>query len=203
MIIARKGNRGSNVKTIQRLLKIYSDGIFGPLTEEAVKTFQKEQGLTADGIVGVKTWSKLLTKAMPQTKRTINEIIVHCTATRRNQPVTVEDVRRWHKEKGWADIGYHYLVYLNGEIHKGRPEDVAGAHCAGHNAHSIGVCYVGGLDLLGRDPEDTRTEQQKTALDSLLRQLKTKYPEARICGHRDFANKACPSFDATREYQYI
>lgn len=203
MIIARKGDRGAKVKTIQRLLKIQPDGIFGTLTEEAVKTFQREQRLAADGIVGAKTWSKLLTKAMPQTKRTINEIIVHCTATRRNQPVTVDDVRRWHKEKGYADIGYHYLIYLNGEIHKGRPVEIAGAHCLNHNAHSIGVCYVGGLDLLGKDQEDTRTEQQKTALRSLLRQLKTQYPDAVIRGHRDFANKTCPSFDATREYKDI
>lgn len=131
--------------------------------------------------------------------RRINEIIVHCTATRAGMPFGPADVDSWHRARGWQGIGYHYLVGLEGEVWPGRPEEAVGAHCRGHNACSIGVCYVGGLDGEGR-PADTRTAAQRAAMRRLLRSLLGRYPGARIRGHRDFAAKACPSFDATREY---
>ena len=134
--------------------------------------------------------------------RKINEIIVHCTATFPEQVVTVADVTRWHRQLGWKTIGYHYLVTLAGEIQTGRPIEEAGAHCKGHNANSIGVCYVGGLDAEGR-PTDTRTPAQRQALEALLKQLRTQFPNAEIHGHRDFAKKACPCFDATTEYAQL
>lgn len=86
--------------------------------------------------------------------REIDDIIIHCTATPAGRPHTVEDVRQWHRQRGWQDIGYHYLVYLDGSIHRGRPEEQEGAHCYGHNAHSIGVAYVGGLSQDGKDALD-------------------------------------------------
>lgn len=132
--------------------------------------------------------------------RTINEIIVHCTATPEGKDYTVDDITRWHKERGFKTIGYHYVVYRDGSVHEGRPLAEVGAHCKGHNAHSIGVCYVGGLTADGRKAKDTRTLEQKEALVLLLVRLKTKFPLAEIHGHRDFAAKYCPSFDATREY---
>lgn len=134
--------------------------------------------------------------------RKINEIIVHCTATFPEQVVTVADVTRWHRQLGWKTIGYHYLVTLAGEIQTGRPIEQAGAHCKGHNSNSIGVCYVGGLDANGR-PTDTRTPAQKQALETLLKQLREQFPNAKIHGHRDFAEKACPCFDATTEYAQL
>lgn len=134
--------------------------------------------------------------------RKINEIIVHCTATQDGKNIKVEDINRWHKERGWNMIGYHYVVYLDGTIHQGRSEEQIGAHCLKHNTNSIGVVYVGGLDAEGK-PKDTRTEAQKQGLRKLLTELKRKYPKAVIRGHRDFAAKACPSFDATREYKDI
>lgn len=134
--------------------------------------------------------------------RTINEIIVHCTATKEGKSVKVEDINRWHKERGWNMIGYHYVVYLDGTIHQGRSEDQIGAHCLKHNTNSIGVVYVGGLDANGK-PKDTRTEAQKKGLRKLLTELKHKYPKATIHSHKDFAPKACPSFDATHEYKDI
>ena len=134
--------------------------------------------------------------------RQINEIIVHCTATKEGQNFKVEDINRWHKQRGWNMIGYHYVVYLDGTIHQGRSEDQIGAHCLKHNTNSIGVVYVGGLDAEGK-PKDTRTQAQKQGLRKLLTELKRKYPKAVIRGHRDFAAKACPSFDATREYKDI
>lgn len=135
--------------------------------------------------------------------RTINEIIVHCTATPEGKDYTVDDITRWHKERGFKTIGYHYVVYRDGSVHEGRPLAEVGAHCKGHNAHSIGVCYVGGLTADGRKAKDTRTLEQKEALVLLLVRLKTQFTLAEIHGHRDFAAKECPSFDATREYAGI
>ena len=135
--------------------------------------------------------------------RNITEIIVHCSATPEGKDYTVEDIRRWHKERGFDDIGYHYVIYRNGEIYRGRREDRVGAHCVGHNSNSIGICYIGGLAADRKTAKDTRTAAQKASLKVLLKNLKANFPEARICGHRDFAKKACPSFDATEEYKYL
>ncbi len=135
--------------------------------------------------------------------RKINEIIVHCAATREGRDFTVEDITRWHKARGFATIGYHYVIYRDGSIHEGRPLEQIGAHCVGHNKHSIGVCYIGGCASDGKTPKDTRTSEQKEALLSLLRRLKARFPNATIHGHRDFAAKACPSYDAFREYRQL
>ena len=134
--------------------------------------------------------------------RKINEIIVHCTATKAGQDFHVADVRRWHLQRNFSDIGYHFLVCLDGSIERGRPLEKIGAHCLGHNANSIGVCYVGGLSLEGQ-PSDTRTPEQRASLLKLLKQLKLSYPCVTIHGHRDFAAKACPCFDATLEYKLL
>lgn len=135
-------------------------------------------------------------------KRSIKEIIVHCTATKALPHINVNDVRRWHMERGFSDIGYHYLVLVDGSIEVGRPLSIAGAHCKGHNAHSIGICYVGGVNAKSV-PADTRTPAQREALRNLLISLKRQFPQAVIYGHRDFAAKACPCFDATKEYAYL
>jgi len=132
--------------------------------------------------------------------RTIDTIIVHCTATPAGRDVTVADVDRWHRERGFDGIGYHYLVGLDGTVHVGRPLERAGAHCKGHNAHSIGVCYVGGLDA-GMSPADTRTDSQRKALVKLLTVLRRRFGRVQIRSHCDFAAKACPCFDATAEYR--
>ena len=135
--------------------------------------------------------------------RKINEIIVHCSATPEGKDYSVDTIRKWHLQRGFADIGYHYIIYRDGSIHTGRDESVIGAHCKGHNSNSIGVCYIGGCASDGKTPKDTRTAEQKQSLVKLLKELKAKYPQASIHGHRDFANKACPSFDATKEYSSI
>ena len=135
--------------------------------------------------------------------RKINEIIVHCAATREGRDFTVEDITRWHKARGFATIGYHYVIYRDGSIHEGRPLEQIGAHCVGHNKHSIGICYIGGCASDGKTPKDTRTPEQKEALLALLRRLKAQFPNATIHGHRDFAAKACPSYDAFREYRQL
>lgn len=134
--------------------------------------------------------------------RHINEIIVHCSATPAGRDVTTADIRRWHRQRGFRDVGYHYVVRLDGTIEIGRPLTMEGAHCLGHNARSIGVCYIGGCDSKMR-PADTRTAPQREALVVLLTYLRHLFPGATIHGHRDFANKACPSFDATAEYSNL
>ena len=131
--------------------------------------------------------------------RKINEIIVHCSATAEGRDYTVGDIDRWHKSRGWQCIGYHYVIYRDGSVHTGRPVAQIGAHCAGHNANSIGVCYIGGCAADGKTPKDTRTPQQREALRRLVADLQKKYPGATVHGHREFAAKACPSFDVKTE----
>lgn len=135
--------------------------------------------------------------------RTIKEIIVHCAATPEGKDYTVAQIRKWHLNRGFKDIGYHYVIYRNGSIHAGRSISQVGAHCTNHNAHSIGICYIGGVAADGKTPKDTRTEAQKSSLASLLKRLHTLYPKATLHGHREFANKACPSFDVHKDYDYI
>ena len=134
--------------------------------------------------------------------RKINKIIVHCSATPEGKDIKTETIKDWHvNDNHWKDIGYHYVIELDGSIHKGRDENVIGAHCSGQNANSIGICYVGGVAKDGKTPKDTRTDAQKQSLLKLLKELKAKYPNATIHGHREFAAKACPSFDAKYEYK--
>ena len=135
--------------------------------------------------------------------RTIDRIIVHCAATPEGKDFHAADIDRWHRQRKFKCIGYHYVIDLDGTVERGRPDEMIGAHCTGYNQHSIGVCYIGGMDKQNKNPKDTRTQAQKDALWDLLFLLKQKYPAATIAGHRDFANKACPSFDATKEYKSI
>lgn len=199
-MILKLGSRGNEVKALQEKLNLKADGIFGPITEEAVKDFQRANGLEVDGIVGANTISKL---NLSVNKRNIKELIVHCSATPEGKDYSVDTIRQWHLQRGFSDIGYHYVVYRDGSIHIGRDESIIGAHCTGHNTNSIGVCYIGGVATDGKTPKDTRTAEQKQSLVKLLKELKTKYPQASIHGHRDFSSKACPSFDATKEYSSI
>lgn len=131
--------------------------------------------------------------------RKIDEIIVHCTATPEGRETTVAQVTAWHKARGFRTIGYHYLVSIDGTVCAGRPEREVGAHCLGHNAHSIGVCYVGGIDRDTLKPKDTRTPAQKESLRRLVADLRRRFPGARVHGHREFAAKACPCFDVATQ----
>lgn len=200
MITIKRGSSGEEVKLLQQKLNIAIDGIFGQKTEQAVKEFQRANNLSVDGIVGPKTWEKL---GILSNTRNITEIIVHCSATPEGKDYTVNDIRQWHKAQGWNDIGYHWVVYRDGTVHPGRSESIAGAHTTGHNSNSIGVCYIGGMDSSNKNPKDTRTPEQKQALLKLLKELKSRYPNAKIYSHNKFAAKACPSFDATTEYRNI
>lgn len=131
--------------------------------------------------------------------RKIDEIIIHCSATPEGRDHSVADVTAWHRARGFRTIGYHYLVHIDGRVERGRPESEIGAHCLGHNARSIGVCYVGGLASDCKTPKDTRTPEQRRMLRELVKGLQRKYRGAKVCGHRDFAAKACPCFDVATE----
>ncbi len=133
--------------------------------------------------------------------RKIDKIIVHCTATPEGRHHDVADITRWHLQRGFNTIGYHYLIHLDGTIEEGRDISRSGAHCSGQNRNSIGVCYVGGMTKDMKKAKDTRTKQQKDSLVKLLQELIYKYnKDMTIHGHNEFANKACPSFNVQKEY---
>lgn len=135
--------------------------------------------------------------------REIAEIIVHSTATPKGMNATAKDIDKWHRLRGYNCIGYHFVILRDGTIERGRAVEMAGAHCKGNNAETIGVAYVGGLNE-NKQSADTRTGAQKIALNVLLADLVKQYPTIRkISGHRDYCNTACPSFDASAEYQHL
>jgi N-acetylmuramoyl-L-alanine amidase len=116
--------------------------------------------------------------------KAIRRVFIHCTATRAGQDVSAATIRKWHKDRGWSDIGYHFVIRLDGRIEKGRAEDRPGSHVAGFNTGSIGVVYVGGLDAQGK-PADTRTPAQRDAMRALVAALVRAYPGSQVLGHRD------------------
>jgi len=133
--------------------------------------------------------------------RKINKIILHCSATPEGRQHDVADIRRWHLKRGFNDIGYHYLIHIDGTIEEGRPLNKQGAHCSGQNRGSIGICYIGGMSKDMKKAKDTRTQAQKDSLIKLMHELIYKYnKDMTIHGHNEYANKACPSFNVQEEY---
>lgn len=129
--------------------------------------------------------------------KSVNFLVVHCAATKATMDIGATEIRSWHRQRGWMDIGYHYVIRRNGAIEKGRPDDRPGAHARGFNHLSLGICLVGGVAKDGKTPENNFTSDQFHALRRLLIGLNATFPEARILGHRDLPNvyKGCPSFD--------
>lgn len=132
--------------------------------------------------------------------RTIDKIIIHCSATPEGRDISTETIRSWHvKGNGWSDIGYHFVIELDGAVKNGRALHKMGAHTRGENAHSIGVCYVGGIDK-NKNAKDTRTDAQKDSLNKLISALMLDHSEASVHGHNEFSAKSCPSFDVQKEF---
>ena len=135
--------------------------------------------------------------------REINYLVVHCTAT---QPdAKIENIQNyWRKNLGWKSPGYHYIIKADGEIVPLLSIDRVSNGVAGYNSQIINISYIGGIDKSGK-PKDTRTEEQKSSILKLLKDLKKRFPYAKIQGHRDFpkVSKACPSFDAKKEYSVL
>ena len=136
--------------------------------------------------------------------RKISLLIIHCTASRPNQHISVELLHKMHIAKGWKCAGYHYYCTRDGQVYQTRPEEMVGAHARHYNQHSIGICYEGGLDANGR-AADTRTPAQRASLIHLLKDLKQDYPDAEIVGHCELegVHKACPSFDVSEYRDYF
>ena len=130
-------------------------------------------------------------------------LIVHCAATPAGRDHTAAELEAWHLARGFAALGYHFVIKLDGTLIEGRPVGSVGAHAEGRNSTAVGICYIGGLASDAKTPQDTRTPAQKAALVKLLTSLKARYPAAQIIGHRDVAAKACPSFDAKTEYKHL
>lgn len=145
-----------------------------------------------------------------KTNRFIDKIIIHCSASKEGKDVTVEQIDKMHRQRGFAGIGYHFVIYRDGSIHDGRDISKVGAHTTGYNTGSIGICYVGGLDKDGKI-KDTRTYQQKDSLYKLVRELMKIYPIKEVKGHRDYSPdingdgviskyewiKGCPCFEVS------
>lgn len=203
-----------SLKAAQANLGLVVDGRYGPQTSKALtqalkpaaKSAKVEPDKSAMGTkpVSVVTPTPLFSAAPPpnshslqllSTARPISEIIVHCTATPEGKRYTVADVRAWHKQRGFSDVGYHYLIDLDGTILLGRPVGQVGAHVANHNTGTIGISYFGGVAADGKTAKDTRTPEQRASLEWLVDQLARKHNVKRITGHNQYANKACPSFD--------
>lgn len=138
----------------------------------------------------------------------IKRIVVHCSATREGQAVSAATIRQWHLNQGWSDIGYHYVILLDGRVEKGRADNKVGSHVKGWNTGSLAIVYVGGLDKDGK-AKDTRTMAQKKAMKELISKLAAEHKVSRIVGHRDLSPdkdgdgvvekhewlKDCPCFD--------
>lgn len=135
--------------------------------------------------------------------RPLKRIILHCTATPEGKHFDVNTIRRWHvKDRGWKDIGYHYVIYLDGSVHEGRPLEQSGAHTSGHNKDSIGIVYVGGCDSKMK-AKDTLNEAQETAMVNLIKSLRELYGDMSLHGHNEFAAKACPSFNVKEKFDWL
>ena len=135
--------------------------------------------------------------------RKINKIILHCSATPQGREVSVSTIRKWHLQRGFNDIGYHFVIDLQGGVHIGRPISKQGAHCSGHNRGSIGICYVGGMSKDMKKAKDTRTQAQKDSLINLMHELIYKYnKDMTIHGHNEYSNKRCPSFIVKDQAEY-
>lgn len=133
--------------------------------------------------------------------RPIEKIILHCSATPSGVHITRDQIDKWHRKRGFAEIGYHYIIHLSGKIERGRDIDLVGAHCKGQNPKSIGVVYIGGL--VGSEPVDTMTHQQEIAWVQLVSSLRTLFGKLTIHGHNEFSNKACPCFDVKTKYPFM
>lgn len=136
----------------------------------------------------------------------VDYLVVHCSASPPDMDIGLEEITRWHRERNFFTVGYHYIIRRDGTLEHGRDHTVPGAHARGFNHVSLAICLVGGVRVEGKRnpkkvPEDNFTAEQKDALEALLRYLKKHHPEAKVLGHRDLprVNKACPSFDV-REY---
>ena len=192
----------------------FVDGDFGPMTlkasksaltgksgnrggKEALKRTKVEDAERSHKPTGQFNDDNRIT--LKSTGRKINEIIIHCAATREGQDYTAKQIDQWHKARGWSEIGYHYVVRPDGSIEVGRDISKVGAHVRGRNTGTLGICYIGGVDSANKFAKDTRTPAQKASLLWLTKELAKIHNIKKISGHNQYAAKACPSFDVRKD----
>ena len=124
-------------------------------------------------------------------------LIIHCAATKPSMDIGLTEIRKWHLDRGWRDVGYHYIIRRNGEVELGRRIDDMGAHASGYNHKSIGACLIGGM-ADDNSAEDNFTDRQWTALLDLVKQIQVEYNDINIIGHNEVSKKECPSFDVQK-----
>ena len=191
---------------IQRRVGVKPDNVWGPKTADAIMN-----ALPTIPLPDLPPSPTVTGKGV-----NITRVFIHCSATREGQDIDAATIRKWHLAQGWKDIGYHFVIRLDGSIERGRPENTTGSHVAGFNTGSIGVVYVGGLDTQGK-PKDTRTPAQLLAMRHLCKALASEYPKARFMGHRDASPdkdrdgviekhewlKECPCFDVKSWWESV
>lgn len=136
---------------------------------------------------------------------TVDTIFIHCSATRPDWMIgksfvsRVAEISRWHKQRGWTAIGYHWIIDRDGSVARGRPENNVGAHVQGHNIGSLGICLIGGFGSNENDPfEKNYTPDQEASLRKLIEDIKGRTEIKRVRGHNEVSAKACPGFNAGR-----
>ena len=196
------GGTENAVRAFQRSFGLVGDGRVGPQTRTALKQATTptkpgkpepdksamNQAASSAAVVGTRGSPppNVASLKLLDTARPITEIIWHCTATPEGKDYTVDDIRAWHKQRGWSDIGYHYVVYRDGRIMVGRPVGQVGAHTEGHNSGTVGPSYVGGVSAVGKTAKDTRTAAQRASMMWLTEQLAAKHRGVRkVRGHHD------------------
>ncbi len=133
-----------------------------------------------------------------KTRNKTEYIVVHCAATKPSMDIGLREIRMWHKQQGWLDVGYHFIIRRDGTVETGRPQNAVGSHARNYNSNGVGVCLVGGVDN-NMKPEANFTDAQWASLETIVKKLQADYPNARICGHTDLdKGKACPSFNVSQ-----
>ena len=210
------GKTEAAVKAFQKSVGLFIDGVVGPQTRTALKQATQKvkpgraepdksamvgavPGSFAPGAYPAAPPSNVSSLKLLDTGRLIDEIIIHCAATPEGKDFTVADIRAWHKERGFSDVGYHYIIYRDGRILVGRPIGQIGAHVSGHNTGTIGICYIGGVSADGKTAKDTRTPEQRSSMLWLVGKLATKHKVRKVTGHNRYAAKACPSFEVSTD----
>lgn len=203
------------LRTFQTNAGLVVDGLAGAQTQTALRQAtapvragrqEPSKGAMADPVPSHETHGRAepppnaTSFKLLDTSRPISELIWHCAATPEGKDFTVADIRAWHKQRGWSDIGYHFVVYRDGRIMTGRPIGQIGSHVAGRNTGTIGACYIGGVSSDGKHAMDTRSGPQRGAMLWLTERLIAKFPSIKlISGHNRYAAKACPSFDVRKD----
>lgn len=179
-----------------------ADGVFGPKTAAAAAAWLFAKGRPVTGAILPETSQMIYQGAA---RYPVHEIVVHCSDTRpewmasEGLAAQVAEIRRWHmQDRGWKDIGYHWIVGRDGKILPGRAENVVGAGVEGHNSGVIHAVLIGGHQSSEHDRFAQHfTSAQSVSMRQLMQGISMRTQITRIAGHNDYAAKACPGFNVS------